>query len=448
MRVLKFGGTSVADAERLRRVARLVDSAARCEPVVMVVSALAGVTDTLADLATRAAEGMPHGERLASLIDRHFAALDALEERPDGHDAVRRVLEELDRALSGIGARRACDAAERDALLACGERLSVVLAAAALTAAGFTAVIWDARKLVVTDSRFGRAAVDLPRTWSRLRRAWRHVTVGCVPVAAGFIGADRHGRTTTLGRGGSDTSASVIGAALHADAVEIWTDVDGVLSAPPASSAPGHTLPRLSWEEALQVARFGGKVLHPDTMAPAARAGIPIRVRNTFRPAGPLTVVGPPTRRRWDGALAVTCVESATLVGLPATPERNLLAPALGALPCHGPAPFPHAEVRLAPSELDAALVAAGRVRHGVSVVAVVAEGIAQRPETHLAVREVLRRARIPIVASVDAASSAALAVVVPRGLRHEAVRALHGALVAPLELGRPTAAEGGERHG
>ena len=448
MRTLKFGGTSLADADRLRRVARLVCTAARREGVVVVVSALAGVTDSLSTLTDTAAAGSPRGEALSTLATRHLACLDALGGTAEDRRAVRLVLDELEDQLTAIASRGACEGAQRDAVLACGERMSVVLAAAALTMAGVTAQGWDTRHLVVTDSQFGRAGIAWPETRARLRRAWQRTTAGTVPVATGFIGATPDGSTTTLGRGGSDTLASIVAAALDADVVEIWSDVDGVLSAPPASGVKGTTVPHLSYQEAREAARFGAKVLHPDTVAPAARKGIPLAVRNTFRPDGPRTIVGRSAASDGGGARVVTCIEAATLVGLPEGVGCEAPCGGVDALRCEGPAPFPNPWVLLSPLKACPELATRGQLRQGVSAVAVVGDGIAARPEARAALRDALRNARIPVLGSVATRSGASVAIVVPRGMRHEAVRVLHGALVAPQRLAAEAVAEGGENHG
>ena len=313
-RVLKFGGTSVADAARLGRVAALVRDACRDEQVVVVVSALAGVTDALVRLAEAAAVGRPWLAELERLAARHRAYADHLGASGDVSVELASVLGELAGTLNAITAAGGATVERRDAVLACGERLSLALACAGIAAAGLDPAPWDTRSLIVTDSAFGEAAVNVEATGERVSAAWRELRPGATPVATGFIAADRDGRTTTLGRGGSDYTASLLAAALGAAFVEIWTDVDGVLSAPPAAGAGGRTVSCLSYEEATELARYGGKVLHPATMAPAAAAGIPILVRNTFNPEGPRTLVS--SRTAVEGVVAVTAVADAGLVAV------------------------------------------------------------------------------------------------------------------------------------
>lgn len=289
MRVLKFGGSSVADASCIEQVAERVAAARAAAPVAVVASAMAGVTDLLV-AAVEGTVGVPTAvvERLRR---RHHDCLEALAPA-DGlarHQLDDR-LGRLQRWLESLAASGNTPAV-RDAVLASGEQLLVPVLAAALRAAGVPAATMDARRLIATDSHFGDAEVDLERTRRLARRVLGRLPRGVVPVIPGFAGVDRRGRVTTLGRGGSDTSAAVLGVALGAAWVEIWTDVDGVLSAPPRAVPEAHVVPRLGYVEAAEIARHGGKVLHSKTVAPCAEARIPIAVRNTFRPGAPGTVV-------------------------------------------------------------------------------------------------------------------------------------------------------------
>lgn len=303
MRVLKFGGSSVADAACVEQVTDLIAEACAAGPVAVVASAMAGVTDLLVAAVERAAS-VPN-DVIGRLRRRHHDCLGAV--APTDGLARRQLDNRLGRlqrrlrslAVSGISP------VVRDAVLASGEQLLVPVLAAALRAVGVPAVVVDARRLIATDARFGDAEVDLERTRRLTRRVLGRLPRGMVPVIPGFAGVDRRGRVTTLGRGGSDTSAAVLGVALGAALVEIWTDVDGVLSAPPRAVPEAHVVPRLGYVEAAEIARHGGKVLHAKTVAPCALARIPIAVRNTFRPGAPGTVVDGEGARR-GGAVCVT----------------------------------------------------------------------------------------------------------------------------------------------
>ncbi|MGV8041050.1 MAG: aspartate kinase [Thermoanaerobaculaceae bacterium] len=310
MRVLKFGGTSVADPASLARVARIVARAARVDRIVVVASAQAGVTDALADATDRG-----RAEDLVGTLERrHLACLRALGD-PAVETSTIAIGDQLG-ALTELLAQRPASGSRpgwRDAVLATGERLSVPVVAAALRAAGLDAASFDAAGLVETDASFGEAVVDHRATRQRAARWFAHLPARVVPVVTGFVGGTPDGRTTTLGRGGSDYSAAVLGATLGASCVEIWTDVAGVMSAPPRIVPDAVPLPALPFAVAREVAALGGKILHPKTMEPAERAGVPIAVRCTFEPERPGTVVGPRTQaaRR---ALVVTGVEGGVAV--------------------------------------------------------------------------------------------------------------------------------------
>lgn len=322
MRVLKFGGTSVADATRLVQVAAIVARAVAEERAVVVVSALAGVTDALA----AAAEGTGCAELVGELESRHCGCLREIGGRwlPTATGLARRRLAELS-ALLDASPANGTRAAWRDALLACGERLAVITATAALRAQGLDAMAVDASELIATDSQFGEAVVNVEATRQQVM-AWRsRLSPGVVPVVTGFLGAAPDGRTTTLGRGGSDYSAAVLGAALGASRIEIWTDVPGVLSAPPRIVPDAVPLPAMSYALARELAVLGGKVLHPKTMAPAEAAGVPIAVRSTFAPGCCGTLVGPRTPATWLARI-VSGVEEATRL-TSSTPALARLGP-------------------------------------------------------------------------------------------------------------------------
>ena len=212
---------------------------------------------------------------------------------------------ELEGRLRAVAADGAFSPATRAGVLALGERLSVPIVEAALRARGLEAHAVDATSLVRTDDAFAEAAVDYPATRRLARTALGSLGLGAVPVVTGFLGATEAGETTLLGRGGSDLTAAVLGWALDAERVEIWSDVDGVMTADPRLVPTAETLPRLSYAEATELARAGAKVLHPRTLEPLEGAGIPVFVGNTLRPDRPGTWIGPaeagdrgPTRRR------------------------------------------------------------------------------------------------------------------------------------------------------
>ncbi|MFO0603208.1 MAG: aspartate kinase [Polyangiales bacterium] len=285
MRVMKFGGTSVGDPARVSNLCEIVRGALPLRPVV-VVSAASKVTDMLLTAARKAADGAVDDEAIVARVTgllRTFDLPDAL---------VAQELSGLRDALRAVAAGREATPALTDLVASFGERISVRFVAAALRARGVPATAHDAFDVgVVTDDHFGGADVVAEAEALMAERVTALAMRDEVPVVTGFIGKTRDGRITTLGRGGSDYSAALFGAAIGADEIEIWTDVPGVMSADPRVVPEAHTIPALSFDEAAELAYFGAKVLHPKTIHPAVRRGIPVRVKNTFEPAHPGTVI-------------------------------------------------------------------------------------------------------------------------------------------------------------
>lgn len=282
--VQKFGGTSVGGSEPIRRLGGIVAAALGRRPVV-VVSAVGGVTNQLLALGKAALAGAwrPEWEALEA---RHRAILAELDLDPGPCSTL---LDELASLLRGIELLRELTPRTLDQVASYGERLSARIVAAHLVARGIEARAMDAWQAgLVTDSRFGGAR-PLPEC-----EEWIRAALGdqdALPVVTGYIGRDRAGDVTTLGRGGSDYSAAIFGAALDAEEIQIWTDVDGVMTADPRLVPDARHVEALTFAEAAELAFFGAKVLHPATMVPALRKNVPIRVLNSFRPEFPGTLV-------------------------------------------------------------------------------------------------------------------------------------------------------------
>src|SRR5262245_13160883 len=296
MIVMKFGGTSVGSAERIRSLGARVRERLDRRPLV-VVSALSGVTDLLirgAHAALRREAGQD--ALLRELRDRHHGVIrelvadEAVRERLLGH--VDAVLDELRVLYTGVHYLEELTPRSLDAISAVGERLSSEIAGAALAADGLPARALDSRGLLVTDDGFGRALPLPAETGSRLRDAVVPLLeAGTVPVVGGFIGAPRAGVTTTLGRGGPDWPGAIFGALLHAEEIQIWTDVDGILTVDPRTVPAARVIPEVSYDEAAELAYFGAKVLHPATIKPAVEKGIPVRILNSLDPNAPGTLI-------------------------------------------------------------------------------------------------------------------------------------------------------------
>jgi aspartate kinase len=294
MIVSKFGGTSVAEASAIRRLVGIA-ATRRAERPVLVVSALAGVTDSLIALA-RATE-MGERERAWALLEglsqRHASVASGL---PGTEHALRAIVEDLTALGSDVesGLGRRPHPADLDAIVGRGELWSSRLVAAAMEGSGLVPAWVDIRPIILTDDRFGRATPDQEGLRIRARECLVPLLeAGAIPVTQGFIGSTQDGRPTTLGRGGSDYTAALLGAALDVERVEIWTDVDGLMTADPRIVPGARTLRVASYEEAAELATFGAKVLHPATAMPLVRAGIPIVVLNSHHPDRPGTTITP-----------------------------------------------------------------------------------------------------------------------------------------------------------
>jgi len=290
MIVMKFGGTSVGDAERIRGVSRLVREALDRGPIV-VVSALGGVTDLLltALAAAETRDDAALAACLASLRERHERVVQALQFPPALRALALQVID-AELAPAGDTLRGVFLLGERtprtaDRVAAVGEILSHRIVALALRAEDLAAEAIDPRELVPTDARHGAADPDRAELRRRAHaRLLPLVRDGIVPVTGGFVGATADGLTTTLGRGGSDFTASLLGAAVGAEEVQIWTDVPGMMSADPRVVPQARTLPRVSFAEAAELAYFGAKVLHPATIRPCVESSIPVRILDATQP--------------------------------------------------------------------------------------------------------------------------------------------------------------------
>jgi aspartate kinase len=300
--VMKFGGVLVQDAAAIMHSAQLVVQAAHKNTrAVVVVSAMAGVTDALLDLADRARQG--HGAEVAQAVDllerRHEDAVQTVFSSSPAM-AVQPVVDEehalfvsLRQALAGVAMLHELTPRSRDLIVSFGERCSAPIMSAALRAAGLMSrSLTGGEAGIVTDDTFGSAAPLLDVARRTVPRALTPLLDrGLTPVVTGFVGANEEGVITTLGRGGSDYTATILGACLPAEEVWIWKEVDGVMTADPKLVPDAVRVPALSYREVMELAWFGAKVLHPMTVAPVQEAGIPIRIRSAFLPASPGTIV-------------------------------------------------------------------------------------------------------------------------------------------------------------
>ena len=339
MKVMKFGGTSVADQAAIERLIALVRAERQAEaqseggdprgPVV-VVSALSGVTDRLLGLAALAGSGDVEGARtsLEDLRARHIKVADVIRDpalRQPVLDALNREFDDLKRVVSALAVLQEVSPRWMDSLAATGEILSSQIVAAALTSHKLLATFVDARKAVVTNGEHMAAAPLFEDTTAALMTyADPPLAAGRIPVLGGFVGATTSGVTTTLGRGGSDYSAAIVGACLGAGEIQIWTDVDGMLTADPRIVKNPQVVPHLSFAEASELAYFGAKVLHPSTIQPAVSRNIPVRILNSHRATARGTLITGERPKTDRPLTAVASKKGVTVVDITST--RMLMA--------------------------------------------------------------------------------------------------------------------------
>jgi aspartate kinase len=328
--VMKFGGSSVVDAAAIDRVISIVDGErTRGRTPVVVVSALGGITDALLTLAGAARGGTAGDVRdgVAAVLARHREQAERLGAGGDAElsGALESLVGDLQAALDTIQQQRSSEPRALDAVAACGELLSSRIVAAGMAARGLPVRWVDAREAIRTDERHTCAGPLIAETNAAVQATIGPVVAaGQVAVLGGFIGRGPDGSTTTLGRGGSDYSASLIGAALGASEIQIWTDVDGMLTADPRIVYDAEVVPHLSFAEASELAYFGAKVLHPSTIFPAVSRNIPVRILNSRKPdaTGTLITADPPAGNRPFAALA--CKRGITVIDITST--RMLMA--------------------------------------------------------------------------------------------------------------------------
>ena len=321
---MKFGGTSVGSAEGHSQAANIIlEQIENWDRLVAVVSAMSGATDALTTGARTAASGDDRTYRaiVADLRVRHYRAVDELLD-PEGERAhllttVDGYLDEFATFCHSVYVLGEVTPRAMDAITSLGERINARILAAVLRERGTTSEAVDGTALIVTDTKFQNAVPLMDPT--RERVASRLIPIldkGVVPIVTGFVGATETGVTTTLGRGGSDYSAAILGDSLDADEVWIWTDVDGVMTADPRIIPEARVLPVMSYNEVSELAYFGAKVVHPRTIRPVVERGIPLWVKNTFNPTHPGTRIDQETETTPSTVKAVTAIKDLSLVNV------------------------------------------------------------------------------------------------------------------------------------
>lgn len=333
MQVLKFGGTSVANAENIRKVISIVQSAVQKDTSVVVVSALGGVTDLLLNAAALAAEGNEaYKEKLVTIEQRHMDAVKQLmpvASQSQLLSLVKKSCNEIEDICSGIFLLGELTARSRDRIGSYGEWLSSQIIAAAFRAHGTEAVWKDTRELITTNSSFTHAEVDFAVTNTQIA-AYFTGDYARLFILPGFIASDKNKITTTLGRGGSDYTAAILASALQADLLEIWTDVSGMMTADPRLTANARIIPSISYQEAMELSHFGAKVIYPPTIQPVMNKGIPVWIKNTFAPSDPGTLIESTPGRNGNivrgissiNNIALLSLEGSGMIGIPGFSKR------------------------------------------------------------------------------------------------------------------------------
>ncbi len=456
--VMKFGGTSVGSAERMRIAAAIAAEQMARRPVAIVVSAMSKITDLLLDTLRRAEAGdqIALKANVDQLRERHIATCRELlppDRHAEAEGGIAHLIAEFERIAGGMLMLGEMPPRSVDEAVAIGERLSALLIAAYLNTQDAPAEAVNAAEIVVTDAVFGNASPLMEPTRHKARaRLLPLLERGVLPVVTGFNGATADGRPTTLGRGGSDFSASILSAALDASELWIWTDVDGIMSADPRLVANAAVLDEVTYAEAAELAYNGAKVLHPRTLAPLIEKKIPVWSKNSFAPEKPGTrIVSAITAA--TGARAVTSLARVALISIePASPElsgAHVMARALDALDRANVEVLVFSsssyrqnfcflvrteELEKSRRALESALalelahdyVHPIQVDEKVGLLAIVGEGMQGKPGVAGRIFTAISREKVNIIAIAQGSSELTIAIVVSRDGLDKAVRAVH----------------------
>ena len=455
---MKFGGTSVGDIRQLREITEIVRSSGTRRPVV-VASAMSGVTDLLLSTAQIALrnENEKVKEAIETLSQKHSQIAETLVTRSESRYKLlayyARLIELLYSIYQGVGWLSELSPRSLDAIASFGERFSCAQIAAVFEDAGIPAEYVDARKLILTDANFGQAAVDFAITGANIQQALKPlVKKNIVPVVTGFIASTKDGITTTLGRSGSDYTAAIVGSALGCEEIWIWTDVDGVMTADPRRVNDARHLPEITYREAAEMSYFGAKVIHPKTMLPAIENNIPIRIKNTFNPSYPGTLISAKTGA---GAgvvknvtsidnLALVAVEGNGMMGVPGVAARvftalahvdvNVMMISQASSEHNICLVVPQKEHRRAADALQnefakdiaAKIIDDIRMRGDVAIIAVVGEGMRGVPGIAGKTFTAVARENVSIIAVAQGSSELNISLVVDQCDVIRAVQAIH----------------------
>ena len=461
LHVLKFGGTSLGNSDRAREVASIIAAQSEKSPTIAVVSALGHVTDELVAASELATGGDPsYAKKLEEIRDLHLESvkeLTAPRDRSHVAESIDSILSGLEELLQGVSLVKECTARTQDGVLSVGERLSTILVAGALRARGTEAEACDTTGLIVTDANFGAASVAMAATRERVVPHFEQASA--LQVVTGFIAGTAEGETTTLGRGGSDYTATLLGAILDAEAVEIWTDVNGVMSADPRIVQEAFSLESLSYDELMELSHWGAKVMHPAAVQPAREKGLRVLIRNTLNREfegtevreGPPTTLGFPVRGIASiNDVSLLRLEGTGLPGSTGTAERLF-----GALARVGISIILITQASsersicfaVEPGKLDQAVAAIHKafalerqadlvddlvVEERCSILAAVGEAMRESPGIAGRIFDVLGHHRVNVRAIAQGSSELNISFVVTQDDEERALRAIHRAVFRP----------------
>ncbi len=459
MIVMKFGGTSVGAVAQIEGAAKIVYSTRDSAPIV-VLSAMSGVTDALLSAGEAAVTGQVRArdDKLWEIRSKHDHAISQLftdrAAAVEVQESQRVLWEEIQKVFTGVSLLREMSQRSRDLISSFGERLLVPIFARHLSGLGMESEAVDARDLIVTSEEPNFVLVDFEETRKRCQKLTKMVKSGVTPIVTGFICSTPDGVTTTLGRGGSDYSASILGACVKASEIQIWTDVDGVMTADPRIVKDASVIGRVSYKEAAEMSYFGAKVLHPKTIMPAVDENIPVRILNTFAPEKPGTVIGAEATVHHFGVKTVTSitglmlisVEGRGMIGVPGVAGRVFTTTAqnrINVLMFSQGSSEQHISFVVTRQDGDATVKALRREFQSeieqrridrisgiseIAIIALVGEGIKGVPGVAARAFGVLGEAGVNMLMIAQGSSELNLSMVVREKDAHRAVQLIHGA--------------------
>ena len=465
---MKFGGSSLANASRIKKAAGIIQQYSSSNNIVVVVSAIDDVTDELQELGEAAQQGDSTMTKslLSKLQFLHSSIARSISARGTGKeflDNISRMNLELRKTVEGISHLRELTLRSRDYLLSFGERFSTLMMAAALRNAGLrTHAFSGAEAGITTDENFGEARPLIEATYHQIRQMLEPlISRGEIPIVAGFIGATIEGSITTLGRGGSDYTASLLSAALDADEIWIWTDVDGLMTADPRIVKNATTLSNVSFGEALELSYFGAKMMHPRALQPAVQRKIPVRIKNSFKPGKEGTLISINEKNSSERAVraisiipkvAIVTVSGTGMMGAPGVAAKvfqtlgsnniNVMMISQGSSEATISCVIARKDAQKAVRSLQLALLGQGYVDRveaetDACVIAVVGSGMKGTPGVAARIFGAVARRKINVRMVAQGSSEYNVSFIVPEARGADAVRAIHEEFYAPLPLGK-----------